>query len=171
MQPCIKAGTTTRVKRHALGPCLSRASDSYTGHTRELCKHTSPLTSALSSFAANASVWEKEKYSKVERAKSSPASKLLLQQLESRPCHDRAAGDCASAERKSQLTPSRGCRSFNTSRDHYQGDSRQHTLRENLPGVHITSSLTLKTSDTHSLHRNAPTLKNKQKTRIQDRNR
>lgn len=155
MQPCIRAGTTTREKRHELGPCLSRASDSYTGHTRELCKHTSPLTSALSSFAANASVWEKEKYSKVKKSNRAQPSDLLLQQLESRPCHDRAAGDCASAERKSQLTPSRGCsspntshshwlggcRSSNTSHNHYQGDSSQHTLRENLSGVHITSSL------------------------------
>ena len=151
MQPCIRAGTATRVKRHELGPCLSRASDSYTGHTRELCKHTSPLTSALSSLAANAFSVGEGKIPKSPRAKSSPASKLLLQQLESRPCHDRAAGDCASAERKSQLTPSRGCRSFNTSHKHHQSDSRQHTLRENLPGVHVTSGLTLKTL-THTVY-------------------
>ena len=85
MQPCIRAGTATRVKRHELGPCLSRASDSYTGHTRELCKHTSPVTSALSSLAANASVWEKEKYPKVQEPNRAQPQSFCFSNLRADP--------------------------------------------------------------------------------------
>lgn len=48
----------------------------------------------------------------------------------------------------------------------YKGDKNQHMLRKEVGGIHTKTALALKTLDSHSLHRDSPTLKHPLKTTV-----
>lgn len=164
LQPCIRSGTTTGEALVGFSRGLPMWTDMNLGHvwvepqTATQAVHVSSVSTQAHWPRHSPPLQQTPQCGRRKTLKSkepnwAQPSGFLLQQLGSSPCHDRAAGDCASeVEAVDPATPA-------TTTIKVIAVSTPWRKTWLVSTSH--PAFTLKTFDTHSLHRNAPTKKKK----------